>query len=150
MELDLEAISGLLDTLRAQRELLERPRQMTREQFKDDVERQYVAKHALLLAIQSCLDICAHIIAAAGTSAPTDYAEMPRTLATLGILPSDLAEKLAQAAGFRNRLVHVYQVVDLDVVYDVLQNDLGDFDAFMTHIGQLVERHKNHQEGDRP
>lgn len=113
---------------------------MTWPEFEADIERQYVAKHALLLAIQACLDICAHITAAAGVDVPTDYADLPRSLAKLGVLPEDLAERLAQATGLRNRLVHGYRQVVLEMIYEVLQEDLGDFDLFLTHVGKLIRR----------
>jgi uncharacterized protein YutE (UPF0331/DUF86 family) len=106
MGLNLETVSALLNSLRQQRELLRRPQQMSWSEFAADIERQYVAKHALLLAIQACLDLCAHIITASGAEVPASYADLPCSLARLGILPNDLAERLAQAAGLRNRLVH--------------------------------------------
>ncbi len=129
-----------MDKLREPREVLERHRQVSWPDFVADIDRQYTVRHALFLTIQICLDICAHIITVMGAGVPAEYADMPRALAKLGILPTDLAERLAQAGGFRNRLIHGYRQLSLDQVYKSLQEDLGDFDQFAYYIGQLLKR----------
>jgi uncharacterized protein YutE (UPF0331/DUF86 family) len=40
---------------------------------------------------------------------------------------------------FRNRTVHLYWELDDDVVYDILQNNLGDFETFVDHILNSME-----------
>jgi uncharacterized protein YutE (UPF0331/DUF86 family) len=43
-------------------------------------------------------------------------------------------------AGFRNILVHGYEVVDLAIVEDILENRLGDLLAFVASIrGKIKE-----------
>jgi uncharacterized protein YutE (UPF0331/DUF86 family) len=37
-------------------------------------------------------------------------------------------------ARFRNRIVHLYWDVDLDLVYDYLTSKLADFDRYLTYI----------------
>jgi len=115
-------------------------------EFASDRDKQYIVEHALFLAIQSILDICAHLIAAAGQTVPADYADMPRQIAALGIIPTDLGERLARAAGFRNRLVHNYRHIDLEIVFLAFQEDLKDLDQFQAHIGRLIARLNQDQE----
>jgi uncharacterized protein YutE (UPF0331/DUF86 family) len=40
----------------------------------------------------------------------------------------------------RNRLVHLYWEIDSDILYDTLQNNLGDFDRFKACIYQYLRR----------
>jgi len=75
-------------------------------------------------------DAVAHVLAIRGE-------EMPMTLRTtflrageLGILPAELAEKLARAAGMRNLIVHAYSKVDLRQIYDNIKPALADFAEF--------------------
>ena len=47
-----------------------------------------------------------------------------------GLVPPERLEHWADMAGFRNVLVHGYDDIDLDVVYDVLQEPLEALEAF--------------------
>ena len=47
---------------------------------------------------------------------------------------------------FRNRLVHLYWDVDAEIVYDLLQKDLEDFDTFARSIAGFI----THQEQSNP
>ena len=140
MDFDSNVVLQLLNKLREAREVLERHRTVDWLEFVADIERQYVVEHALLLAIQTMLDICAHVISAAGAGVPAEYTDMPRTLAGLKVIPVELAERLAKAAGFRNRLIHNYRHIDLEIVYKALQEDLEDFDQFDLYISRLITK----------
>jgi uncharacterized protein YutE (UPF0331/DUF86 family) len=54
------------------------------------------------------------------------------------VLPVRLSKKLVSIAGFRNILVHEYLEIDRHLVYKVLKNDLGDFEAFIKAISKLL------------
>jgi uncharacterized protein YutE (UPF0331/DUF86 family) len=41
---------------------------------------------------------------------------------------------MRQMARFRNRIVHLYWDVDLDLVYDFLTQRLGDFEQYLSHV----------------
>lgn len=140
MDFDSDVVSQILNKLREAREVLERHHSIAWPEFASNRDKQYIIEHALLIAIQSILDICAHLIAAAGETVPADYADMPRQIAKLGIIPAELGKRLARAAGFRNRLVHNYRHVDLEIVFQAFQQDLQDLDQFQTHISRLIAR----------
>ena len=65
--------------------------------------------------------------------------EIPLILAENKIIPRELGDKLASAAGLRNRLVHLYTDIDHEIIFNVLQNDLGDMETFAQEIGKLVD-----------
>lgn len=48
------------------------------------------------------------------------------------------AEAYRQMVRFRNRAVHMYDEIDVDEVYSILESDLSDFEAF---ISAIVERY---------
>jgi uncharacterized protein YutE (UPF0331/DUF86 family) len=63
--------------------------------------------------------------------------ELQRILLALGrhgIVPAELADRIQGMAGLRNILVHRYFKVDPEKVYQHLQQDLGDFAAFVRHV----------------
>lgn len=94
------------------------------------------AQHAIQLAIQSCVDIGAHLIAELRLRMPDDYKGVFAVLREpLGLAP-DLVEGLSAAAGMRNVLVHNYLEVDDDKVWDALGHldDLRQFAAAVERV----------------
>jgi len=95
-------------------------------------------KYNFIVAIQSCIDICNHIIAKEQARAPEDYADCFKILGEMGTLEKDCAERLIQMARFRNLLVHLYWEVNNQRVYEILQKDLDDFDLFLEKLGKYL------------
>jgi uncharacterized protein YutE (UPF0331/DUF86 family) len=83
------------------------------EQFKSDRDTRNMVLHAMLVSIQSSIDIATEIIAKRGLRRPTSYRDTFGILAEEGILSMDLARTLSDLAGFRNVLVHIYWDLDL-------------------------------------
>ena len=55
------------------------------------------------------------------------------------ILPVELAEeKLVAMARFRNRLVHIYWEIDLDMIYQILGENLIDLEHFISEIKNKI------------
>jgi uncharacterized protein YutE (UPF0331/DUF86 family) len=98
------------------------------------------AKYYLQTAIETCINIGSHIIASEGYRAPKDYRDVFSVLNENQILPDDFTVTLRQMAGLRNRLVHLYWEIDDAQIYDILQNDLGDFERFAKLIISFIEK----------
>lgn len=96
------------------------------------------AERYLQLAIQSVLDISNHILADSDSRLPRDNKELFELLASRKVLPTRLARKLTAMAGFRNILVHEYLEIDRRRVYEILRDDLGDFDRFIRAVSKLL------------
>lgn len=104
--------------------------QTPREDLTGDFVRLGSAKYYLQTTIEACLDLAQHVIAARGWRSPRSYAETFDILAEHGVVPPDFLPALRSMARFRNVLVHLYAEVDANTVYDLLQNNLADFDRF--------------------
>jgi uncharacterized protein YutE (UPF0331/DUF86 family) len=59
-------------------------------------------------------------------------------LGKVGVLPRELAERLAPIVGFRNILVHEYLEIDWDEVLRHLQR-LGDLYNFVDHVKRWLK-----------
>jgi uncharacterized protein YutE (UPF0331/DUF86 family) len=92
------------------------------------------AKYYLQVAIESCIDAANHIISSERFRAPRDYADVFKVLAEEGIIPVDFLPGIQRMARFRNRLVHLYWEVDDEVIFDILQERLVDFDQYRTYV----------------
>jgi uncharacterized protein YutE (UPF0331/DUF86 family) len=92
------------------------------------------AKYSLQTAIECCIDIANHIIARENMRAPQSYADSFAILAEHNLIQTDFVPTARRMVGMRNRLVHLYWEVNADIVYDVLQNYLDDFDRYKADI----------------
>jgi uncharacterized protein YutE (UPF0331/DUF86 family) len=102
------------------------------EQFRSDRDSRNMVLHAMLVSIQSSIDIATEIIAMKGLRRPASYRDTFGILAEEGILSLDLARPLSDLAGFRNVLVHIYW--DLVQVYGILQRDLPQLQEFLSEM----------------
>lgn len=57
-----------------------------------------------------------------------------------GVLTPELAERLAPAAGLRNRLVHEYDELDDQVVLGAVAEARWEFAAYAARIGRFLQR----------
>jgi len=86
------------------------------------------------------IDINYHVITEAGHAPPRDYYESFTQLAKLQILTPAFASQLAACAGLRNRIVHEYDEIDPQRVYEGLQAAVRDIPEYLRHIHQHLQR----------
>ncbi len=124
---------------RYQRDLEEFAR-TPREALRANRERQYAVLHAMQNAIEACIDIASHVVSADRLGAPADHAHLFALLEGNRVISSTVAESMRQMTRFRNRIVHLYWDVDLDLVHEYLTQRLGDFDAFLAAVEEYLGR----------
>ncbi|MFA7199488.1 MAG: DUF86 domain-containing protein [Methanoculleus sp.] len=115
----------------------ERYQRIPEGQFLQDRDTQNMVHHAMLLSIQSAIDIATDVIAEGRLRKPFTYRETFEVLAGEGIISDSLAGELANLAGFRNVLVHIYWNLDLKQVYAILQHDL----AILREFSLVMKEH---------
>ncbi len=122
----LAALTEALDDLRRYRG------SVTAEDLHADRDKRNMVLHALRVAVQSAIDAAQHLVADKGLPRPDTYRQSFEILGSAGLVDRDLADRLADLAGFRNVLVHIYRALDLDRVHQILVTDslaLADFQA---------------------
>ena len=129
-----DKVEGILANLKRNVEKLVRLSALSREDFLADFTKVESAKHLFQVAVESCLDVSNHIIASERFRSPKNYAESFEILTEQGIFPSTFLPTLRRMVQFRNRLVHLYWEIDAEIIYEILQKNLGDFDIFVKHI----------------
>lgn len=116
----------------------ERYQRYSLEDLKKDRDKRNMILHAMLVSIQSAIDIASHLISQNGLKRPATYRETFDLLGQAGMISEELAGELSDLAGFRNVLVHIYWDLDLDVIYSVLQNDLKTLRRFRDEIKEFL------------
>ena len=129
------------DRAREIRENIQKIRQyaaLPDDEFFADERNLYTVEHLLLVAIEAAATLCNHILAKTAKRAPVSYGECFEGLQLVHKLDADLTPKLIQMARFRNRLVHRYWDVDGTRVLAYARRNLGDFEAYLRAISEIV------------
>ena len=129
-----DKVEGKLENLREYVQKLTHLASLERKDFLSDFTKIESAKHLFQVSVECCLDVSNHIIASERFRAPKTYAEAFEILAEQGIIAKESLPTLRQMVQFRNRLVHLYWALDAEVIYDILQKDLEDFETFTRQI----------------
>jgi uncharacterized protein YutE (UPF0331/DUF86 family) len=95
-----------------------------------DFDLQDIVSLNLSRAVQICVDIGAHFIAHTEMPPPTTMGQTFDLLALLGIIDTQLADRLKKAVGYRNIAMHNYDSIDWHIVHTIVQQNLKDFTAF--------------------
>ena len=133
---------GVIDHLRELNESLkdwERYQSISLEELHTDRDKRNMVLHAMLISIQSAIDIANHIIADKGLRKPSTYRESFEILYEERLIPKVLSDRLSDLAGFRNILVHIYLRLDIDAVYEVLQRDLSALKEYERAVKRLLQ-----------
>jgi uncharacterized protein YutE (UPF0331/DUF86 family) len=88
--------------------------------------------------VEAAVDANLHLLRARGTQAPVDYHGSFVELGRAGIMPADLAERLAPAAGLRNRLVHEYDEIDDAIVLGAVRKAREEFVAYVAAVERFL------------
>lgn len=133
-----DKVEGILVNLKGCVEKLRQLATLSPEEFMADFTKVESAKHLFQVSVECCLDVSNHIIASQRFRTPKSYAESFEILAEQGIIPKSFVAILRQMVQFRNRLVHLYWEVDTEIIYEILQKNLGDFDTFAKYVLKYI------------
>ena len=86
---DPERIQRLISSLREAARHLKRLKTLDEEEFLKDIDKIASTKYHFVIAIESAIDICNHIIAQNGFRAPKDYADTFVVLGERGVFEED-------------------------------------------------------------
>jgi uncharacterized protein YutE (UPF0331/DUF86 family) len=90
----------------------------------------------LFVALQDVLTLATHWLSDDGEVVPQSYREVFRLFGERGVIPRDLAERLASAAGLRNLVAHQYAVIDWQRIHEIASLNLGDLLLFCERLAQ--------------
>lgn len=134
---DPDRIRDRLTRLDALLVILEGVRTQGEERYLGDEDLRLKTERALQLAIQVCIDVAAHVTSELGLTAPQTYREAFAGLAGAGLVDGGLADRLGDAAGLRNLLVHGYGDLDDRRVWAALDR-LDDLRAFAAAVARAA------------
>ena len=136
---DQEKMTKLVSELRKSVARLTDIAKLPQDEFLNDPDKIGSTKYHFIVAIESSIDMCNHIISRNGYRVPEDYGDTFQVMGEVGALDTDFADELRNMAKFRNRLVHLYWELDDKQVYEILQNRLVDFKILLDSLASFLE-----------
>ena len=137
-QFDQEKMVKLVSELRKSVARLTDIAKLPQDEFLNDPDKIGSMKYHFIVAIESSIDMCNHIISRNGYRVPEDYGDTFRVMGEVGALDTDFSDDLRNMAKFRNRLVHLYWEVDDKQLYEILQNRLIDFKKFLDSLSSFL------------
>ena len=129
-----EYVGEALEILATKRDSLSFEEYAAKREQRDVVEREFQT------AIEACIDIGELLLREHDVEIPETNAAVFRSLGQRGLLGDELADRMAEAAGFRNVLAHRYgNQVDDEDVFNVLQHDLPVFREFLEAVRAALD-----------
>jgi len=100
----------------------------------DDLNTQDIFVLNLQRAVQSAIDLAAHIVASEDLGIPDTVRGNFILLENGSILDRDLSRKMQAMVGFRNIAIHDYQGINVEILKAILTGHLKDLEDFYTAI----------------
>lgn len=110
------------------------------EKYKEDPINEVLAERYLERMIGRIIDINYHLITELDNPPPKDYFESFVMLSKLRILRPDLAGQIAHSAGLRNRIVHEYDEIDAEKIYEGLRMAIKDIPEYLDAIYKFIQK----------
>ncbi len=126
-----------LESLRHCIRRIEEKRPLSVDVLNKDYDIQDIISLNLERAIQLSVDIGSRLLANSERKPPETLGEVFPAMAQAGYLSEELSEKLKKAVGFRNISVHEYQKIDWEIVFSLINKNLGDFKEFMREVSKF-------------
>jgi len=99
-------------------------------------------------ALEALLDLGRHVLAKGFGRAVPEYAAIADALQEEEVLSSDQANRLRLMARYRNRMVHFYDEISNEELYDILTEHLEDVPATLGALRDWIAAHPDRLRGE--
>lgn len=112
---------------------------LDKDSFLNDKKNAAAAESFLRRSLEAIFDIGRHILAKTGNiDLSTEYKAIAKGLGEKGFVSSETSKKLVEMAGYRNRMVHLYNMVSEEELYSIITSELKDIEKFITEIKKNI------------
>lgn len=91
--------------------------------------------------LEALLDLGRHILVKGFGRAASEYRTVAHELQEVGVLNPAEAALLREMAGYRNRLVHFYDEVSVEELYEICTQGLPDIERIVRILEQWLRDH---------
>lgn len=109
------------------------------DSYVQNLTTRYAVERLMQLIVDLALDINNIILSQKGKPAAVDYFNSFMDLVDCAVLTPDFAGQIAPSTGLRNRLVHEYEEVDNNIVYNSIDKTIDMYGRYITEIKRVLE-----------
>ena len=109
----------------------------TLEEYLDNYFIKRTTERLIQLIVEVATDINGHIIVEEGHNPPHNYYQSFIKLGQLNLINEELATKLAPSTGLRNRIVHEYEEINDQIVFESVERALKLYSQYIKEIKKL-------------
>jgi len=140
MVLDKTTIERKLKKLAEVINKLEQCKKVSLKDFLVDFKISDATMHNLVMGIEIIIDIGNHILAEVFQESADEYAAIIKKLGEVDVIPKNFAKENIEMARFRNLIIHAYEKIDLNKVYQNLQKAPDIFRQFAKYFAEFLEK----------
>ena len=115
---------------------------MNEKDFLSDKKNPPYVESYLRKSLEAVFDIGRHILAKSYGFKEIEYKTIARELGNRKIISEELSEVLIKMAGYRNRMGDFYREITAVELYQIVLNNIGDFDRFNKEISYFIKRYE--------
>ncbi|GIM44797.1 hypothetical protein DNHGIG_03460 [Collibacillus ludicampi] len=133
-----EEIKKIFTVMERYAENLKRLTNEGRERFLTDPLLQLAAERSLHIAMECVTDVGNLLIDTLIMRDPSSYEDIVQILAEEEVIAKDFASHFLEAVRYRRILVHEYQKIVPDELYEMVRKHSGDFDQYRDSVYTYV------------
>ena len=130
----IEIVENKISSVKRYLKLCQRYQKFSQQEIESSIDLRGATERYLFLLMQAAIDLAESYVSWKKFRKPTTMSEAFYILEENGIIEKKLTEKMVQMTGFRNVIVHDYDKIDYDILYDILQNGIKDVEKFLEII----------------
>ena len=111
--------------------------------FLSDPRNAASAESYLRRGLEALMDLGRHMLAKGFGKAVAEYKEIPIELKKCGVLQEAEAKIMRELAGYRNRMVHFYDEVTTEELYQICHEQLDNVEKILAKILEWIGLHPN-------
>jgi uncharacterized protein YutE (UPF0331/DUF86 family) len=130
----LETLTPKFDSIARCILRIESKQPFTEDQLCENFDLQDIISTNITRSIQLCVDVSSIIVSRSQFPIPSEMAGLFDILCTLNFISKNTALSLKKSVGLRNIMVHEYEKINWEIVFNVSNNHLKDLKEFCRQI----------------
>lgn len=110
------------------------------DEYVRSIEKRRACERLLQISVEAVIDICAIFVQGLRLGLPAEENDIFEKLVRASVISDEMAKTLRRMKGFRNILVHEYGRLDDQIVFDIVVNRIGDFEAFKREVLEALQK----------
>lgn len=135
-----DVILRKLDLITAELNKLKSLANLSLEDYLKDFTNYYSGERIIEKIVGAAIDINISIVTSKGEKVPDTYYDSFLMMAKLNIFPLAFARQIADSARLRNKIVHNYEEIEEEQIYQSLEEAVTQYAEYVRYIHRYLEK----------